>query len=161
MDSQQSFGLLPGGFYEVSFFEHGKEFVFLRKKKGFIKYALRYGYQVVPCYTFGESRTFSNLVATLSVKFKTVRRITEWMADHSLPAAFFYGQYPWFNALLPYSRGVGIHSVHGPAIPMPKIEEPTKDDIDKYHDIYCKALRALFDRNKKRFGMDEIELIIM
>ena len=161
MESKQSFGLIPGGFYEISFFEYGKEFTFLRKKKGFIKYALRYGYQVIPCYTFGEARSFSNLFSVLSARYPTVQKITKWMATQNIPAGFFYGGYPWFNILLPYSKGVGIHSVHGPAIKIPKIENPTQDDIDKYHEEYCQALRALFDRNKKRFGMDDVELIMM
>lgn len=46
MKKQESFGIVAGGFNEASQFARNQERVYLRKRKGFIKYALQYGYKV-------------------------------------------------------------------------------------------------------------------
>ena len=38
--------------------EPGRERVYVRRRKGFVKLALRYGYTIYPIYTFGESHTY-------------------------------------------------------------------------------------------------------
>lgn len=57
----ESFGLLPGGFEEATISAVGHDRVYLKKRQGFVKYALQYGYRLVPVYTFGESDTYYNL----------------------------------------------------------------------------------------------------
>ncbi|GMI56059.1 hypothetical protein ScalyP_jg755 [Parmales sp. scaly parma] len=52
-------------------------------------------------------------------------------------------------------------TVVGDAIQLPKIEDPTREDVAKYHAIYMKSLVALFNDNKKEYCADpnaEIEL---
>eukprot|EP01084_Bolivina_argentea_P198618 340062_1 len=148
MKNKRSYGVMTGGFYEAALYENGKEFVYIKEKKGFIKYALKYGYQIVPCYTFGESRTYSNLMSRLAGKSTLFARVSRWLSDHNMPACVFYGGYPYINPLLPYSKGVGIHSIHAAPIQIPKIESPSQQDIDKYHEIYCTQIKSVFDRNK-------------
>lgn len=60
MKRRESFGLLPGGFEEATISSPGYDRVYLKRRQGFIKYALQYGYRVVPVYTFGESETYYN-----------------------------------------------------------------------------------------------------
>lgn len=40
---RSDFGILPGGMEEVALFEFGRERVYLKRRKGFIKYALQHG----------------------------------------------------------------------------------------------------------------------
>jgi hypothetical protein len=42
--------------------------------------------------------------------------------------------------------------VTGKAIQIPKIREPTQEDIDKYHKIYVEEVVRLFDAYKSRAG---------
>ena len=76
----------------MTLFRRGRERVFL-KKKGFIYYALRHGYRVVPAYTFGESSTYVNALADwckqARIKF----------ADWGIPAILITGA---INKLLSY-----------------------------------------------------------
>jgi len=37
----------------------GKERVYIKKRKGFIKYALEFGYQIHPVYIFNENKLYS------------------------------------------------------------------------------------------------------
>lgn len=39
----------------------------------------------------------------------------------------------------------------GSAITLPKIEKPTKEDVDKYHKLYVEALRKLYESHRKEF----------
>eukprot|EP00927_Polykrikos_kofoidii_P071878 TRINITY_DN68078_c0_g1_i1.p1 TRINITY_DN68078_c0_g1~~TRINITY_DN68078_c0_g1_i1.p1 ORF type:complete len:349 (+),score=31.99 TRINITY_DN68078_c0_g1_i1:46-1092(+) len=151
MRKGESFGLLPGGFHEASLTEYGKDRVVVGNKKGFIKYALQYGYKVVPAYTFGECYTYWNLPG--------FHRLRAWLADRGLPGIIIFG-FPLFPCL-PLQTPWGIHTIHGSGIKFPKIEEPTKADVDKYHAIFVADLQALFDRHKWRFGLAGVQLEIM
>merc|ERR1719323_280300 len=52
--------LVPGGFHEATVCCRGKERVFLKNRRGFVKFALRHGYDLVPVYTVGEDDLMSN-----------------------------------------------------------------------------------------------------
>lgn len=51
-------GIIPGGFNEISLYKRHHHRVFFKARKGFIKYALQYGYSVQPTYCFGEELTY-------------------------------------------------------------------------------------------------------
>mmetsp|Transcript_94633 Transcript_94633/g.244893 ORF Transcript_94633/g.244893 Transcript_94633/m.244893 type:complete len:133 (+) Transcript_94633:2-400(+) len=131
--------------------EYGKERVALSNKKGFIKYALVHGYKVVPAYSFGESYTYYNL--------RGFKRIRMWLADRNLPGIIFRGfaPLPW----LPFQTPWGIHTIHASGRQFPKIAEPSTEDVDKYHALFVSDLRALFDRHKHRFGLNDVELEVL
>ena len=62
-ESQVDFGVLPGGMEEVALYTKGRERVYLKRRMGFIKYALQYGYLLQPGYTFGECDVYTSLQA--------------------------------------------------------------------------------------------------
>lgn len=45
----------------------------------------------------------------------------------------------------------------GEPLPIPKIEKPTKETVDKYHALYISALRKLFDQHKTQYGLSETQ----
>jgi len=45
-------------------------------------------------------------------------------------------------------------TVVGKSIILPQIPSPTKEDIDKYHQVYIDALVDLFNRNKIKYAAD-------
>ena len=118
MKRGECFGLCPGGFHEANLFERGRERVYLGKR-GFIAYALKYGYKVVPAYTFGESDTYFN--APGLEKFRLT--CAEW----GIPAILVTGPLLWlpFFALLPFGGG-GLHTIHGQGRQFPKVDDPSK-----------------------------------
>jgi len=58
MKTGANIGLIPGGFNEISLFKRHHHRVFFKARKGFIKYALQYGYSVQPAYCFGEELSY-------------------------------------------------------------------------------------------------------
>ena len=58
MNEGRNISLVPGGFQEATIMKAGCERIFLKKRMGFITYALRFGYRVHPCCSFGENHFF-------------------------------------------------------------------------------------------------------
>lgn len=51
----KNFALVPGGFEEATMTTTKENRVFIKQRKGFIKYALEYGCTIHPVFTFGEN----------------------------------------------------------------------------------------------------------
>lgn len=51
----ENFGLIPGGFEEATLNTTKENRLYLKKRKGFMKYALKYGYKIYPSFVFGEN----------------------------------------------------------------------------------------------------------
>lgn len=58
MRQGRKIAMIPGGYEEATIMEYGKPKLFLKKKTGWIKYALQHGYNVIPVYSFGEEWSF-------------------------------------------------------------------------------------------------------
>jgi hypothetical protein len=146
MSKNRNIALLPGGFEEASIYKRNRHKVFIKERKGFIKYALQYGYSVTPCYGFGEEKTYWEInIAPTSWRL--------WLNKYKIPGIVFIGKY----FLLP-DNNLDLTMVVGKPIQFPTIAEPTTEDIEKYHAIFIKALQEVFDRNKGLYGAKEAEL---
>lgn len=55
MKNEENIGLVPGGFEEATVFSHKEYRIFNNNRKGFIKYAIEYGYCIHPVFVFNES----------------------------------------------------------------------------------------------------------
>ncbi|KAL9180288.1 hypothetical protein ACHAXT_008258 [Thalassiosira profunda] len=113
-----------------------EERLYLQKRKGFIKLALREGVDVVPVYLFGNTSVLSVLkhgpLAALSRKLQA-------------SLTLFWGK--WY---LPIPRDEKLLYVVGRPIGVPHIAEPTQEDIDKWHKVYCEEVRRLFETYKEK-----------
>ena len=141
MSTGNNVALLPGGFEEATIQRYGVDSVYIKERKGFIKYALQYGYRVHPCYTFGECDTF--------VTFTPFRKLRLFLNTFKFPAVLFIGSY--ICPLFPRSD-CDVHTVIGDPIAFPHIEEPTREQIEEWHGKYVSALRAVFDKHKAEVG---------
>lgn len=130
--------LVPGGFQEATISALGHERVFLKHRKGFVKYALQYGYDLVPCYTIGESDLYANPQGGWKWRFG--------LNNLGIPAVLPWGHF--ILGLLP-RRGVSITLVVGETVDLPRIQRPSAADIDKYHARYVEALKAAYLWAKK------------
>jgi len=126
--------LYIGGMLELFFSNPKTEAVFLTGRKGFIKLALREGADVIPVYMFGNTTVLSALtwgpLAALSRKL-------------GVSVTFFWGRFG-----LPVPNAVTIVYARGKPLGLPHIKEPTAEDVDKWHGVYCEKLKELFDTYK-------------
>ena len=128
-----------GGMVELFHSTPKRETVFLKKRKGFVKIALRTGADLIPIYSFGNTTVLeafkSGPLASLSRKV-------------GVSVTVFWGR--WF---LPIPKRVKLVYARGRPLGLPHIEHPTDADVDKYHALYCAKLVELFD-NYKKFNPD-------
>lgn len=133
---------IPGGFEEATLTDYRKDRVFIKERKGFIKYALEYGYKVHPIYTFGENKIFYTI--NLFEKFRL------FLNRYKIPGVFFYGKY-----LFMPNPDINLMTVVGKSIQFPRIEKPSDEDVNKYHKIYIDALTDLYNSYKDAYGASE------
>jgi len=114
MAKRESFGLLPGGFEEATISARGKDRVYLKKRQGFIKYGLEFGYKLVPVYTFGESDTYYNPPGLYGLRL--------WLNAYGVPTVLPWGE--WWCPILPRFN-TQVHSVAAKPIALPRIPKPT------------------------------------
>ena len=148
LNRRTTFGIIPGGSEEVALHETGQENIYLKKRAGFLKYALQHGYTLVIAFNFGESDLYSSV--------KAVRPLNLWLVKNfGFVLPIFWGC--WYYPLLP-RRDVPLHTVLGKALHLPKIDEPTNEEVNEWHAIYMRELEALFERHKAQFGYAERKL---
>jgi hypothetical protein len=99
--------------------------------------------KITPVYTFGEEMSFKAFPYFLSLRL--------WLNKFKIPGVLFRGE--WWCFFMPIAQ-IPLITVVGKPIQVPKIDEPTKQDIDKYHKQYMIALQELFDKYKVTYAMD-------
>ena len=143
------FGILPGGMNEVALYTQGRDRIYTRP--GFVKYALQHGVCLLPAFTFGESDLYTNLQVGL------YRKICEFtLSRFGFIIPVFWGP-RWWCPLLPRDD-VALHTVVAEPVKLPKIANPSRSDVKKYHGAYVAALTRLYDTHKAQFGYHDREL---
>ncbi|KAG1713340.1 hypothetical protein DVH05_001127 [Phytophthora capsici] len=143
MPTGQNVSLIPGGFEEATLYRRGKHRVYIKKRFGFIKMALQYGYKVHPVYTFGEEYAYHAFPSLLKLRLK--------LNEFKLPGVVFFGR---FNCCYLPRNDVDLITVVGKPLQLPHIENPTREDVERYHNQYIEALQKLFDRYKGVYAVD-------
>ncbi|EEY54899.1 uncharacterized protein PITG_08465 [Phytophthora infestans T30-4] len=85
-----------------------------------------------PVYTFGEEYAYHTFPYLLKLRLK--------LNEFKIPGVFFFGLPHCF--FLPRTD-VDLITVVGEALVLPRIEQPTKEDVQKYHGQYVEALQKL------------------
>jgi hypothetical protein len=147
MKNGKNICFVPGGFECASITNHTKDRVFIKKRKGFIKYCLQYGYKIHPCYGFNENKLFYT--------FNHFEKVRILFNKLKIPGCIFIGKY----LMLP-DDNLNLCTVIGKPLILPRIEKPTEEDIDKYQAIYIEELKSLYNRYKGEFGSsEELEIL--
>jgi len=143
LGKRRNVALLPGGFEEATLAAHGRHRIFLRNRRGFVKYALQFGYALSPVYVFGEERTYGT--------FRWLTGLRMRLCALKVPAVVFYGR-----PLVPFLpfRDIPLTVVVGKPLQLPRIEAPTAEDVARWHGAYCDALEALFERHKGKYAAE-------
>lgn len=162
--------LVPGGATEALHAHPGVFRLYLKQRKGFIKIAIQTGCSVVPCLGFGENEIFHTVYDK------------NYASDHKERVGFLKAMFQfqtWLKGCLSFSTPIATHIfprrekivvVTGAPIHFDSVLDSVKCDdvgavndelIDKYHSLYCASVQKLYDDNKRKFGVDGVELLIM
>lgn len=131
--------LVPGGYEEAVMTQNGFERLYLDRRMGFVKYAMRYGYTLTPVYAYGENDFYVCVPIANSVR--------SFLAQYKLPLAIFYGdtRFP----LLPRRTDHGLHIVVGEAVKVIPEANPSLSELHRAHNEYKERLIQLYYRYNK------------
>ncbi|XP_072033450.1 2-acylglycerol O-acyltransferase 2-like [Amphiura filiformis] len=127
--------------------------LYISKRKGFIREAIKTGAFPCPIYSFGESDVYDQVPSLEGSKLRKFQTIFTKVMGFAPPVFKGRGFFNYSLGLLPYRRP--IDTVVGKPIPVRKIENPSREEIDEIHQKYIQRLQELFDENKTKFGINE------
>lgn len=147
-----SVNVCAGGVQEVLHWMSKKECVLYLKSRGSLtRLALQEGVPLVPSFTFGLRGTYEILLIKNEFLVAIGRKF-------GFAPAIFTGLW---GVPFAQSKPCPVVVVVGEPIPVPRIENPTPADIDKYHSQLLEQMQLLYDRHKASNGMADVPLKII
>ena len=141
--------VLPGGEAEQIRTKYGREIVYVKNRKGFIKLAIRQGVPVVPMYVFGVSDYYYTSDFLLGPRLWLTKNL-----QICIPFAIGLGPF------CPFAKKTTV--VFGEPLTFgPSCEYPTAEQLDVAHGTFITALTELFDAHKEQLGYGDRKLEIL
>ncbi|KAK9760171.1 diacylglycerol O-acyltransferase 1 [Basidiobolus ranarum] len=126
----------------------------LRKRVGFVKLSLRTGASLVPVFGFGENDIFDQVASEPGTKVRQVQSRIQQIFGFTVPLFYGRGIFNYDLGILPHRRPIVV--VVGKPIDVEKIENPTEEDIKKYHELYVAALQELYNKYKDVYAKERV-----
>ena len=146
---------MPGGFQEAALASTTQEAVYLKSRRGFIKYALRFGYKIQPVYVFGENKLYNT--------FNFLEHSRVFISGFNIPAVLFWGQ-PYAPWLPRRDAAKQLHvvfgrEVAGPAAGPAQERRPTTAEVDQCKTEYVARLTSVYDKFRRPDDPDTLRLV--
>jgi 2-acylglycerol O-acyltransferase 2 len=131
----------------------------LKRRKGFVKMALRTGADLVPVFGFGENDLYDQVTSTSHPKVHRAQLLVKKALGFTIPLFHARGVFNYDVGLMPYRRPVNI--VVGKPIRVTQSVKPSQEEIDSLHDAYVKELQTIWDTWQDEFAPNrQGELVI-
>lgn len=141
--------IIVGGIAEMFMADDPRyERVYLRRRTGFVRLAIKNGTPLVPVFYFGASRTLS--------KFSPA-----WLEQVSrklkISLLGFYGR--WYVPV-PYARPIKMAVGRAIEVPAPAGEngEPSDEQVREMHAVFMRELEALYARHRPEWEKRELRI---
>ncbi|CAF0895187.1 unnamed protein product [Rotaria sp. Silwood1] len=132
--------IVLGGVPEMHATRNDTMIFYIKRRKGFVKLALKHGASLVPVISFGENELYE-------------RRTCFNLIPNGIPCGrSIVGHIPFRHPVI---------TVVGKPIHVNKIVDPTATDIDQLHNEYIQPIEQLFEVNKCQYGLEHINLEII
>jgi len=144
--------LVPGGAPEAVDAHPGMATLYIKKRKGFAKMALRHGASLVPMFGFGENELYAQVA---NPPGSWVRAVEEFFMKYTgIPSLVFTGRgfFQYSFGIVPRRRPITV--VVGAPIHVPRVPEPSSEEVLDLHQRYMDALTELYDTHKHTYARD-------
>lgn len=132
----------------------------LKKRKGFIKMALRTGADLVPVLAFGENDLYDQVTSNSHPSIHKAQLLIKKLLGFTIPLFHARGVFNYDVGLMPYRRPLNI--VVGRPIKVTQSVLPQQEEIDRLHEQYVKELESIWNSWKDGFAKDrkgELEIL--
>ncbi|CAI7588034.1 unnamed protein product [Penicillium discolor] len=135
----------------------------LKRRKGFVKLAIRTGADLVPVLAFGENDLYDQVDSDQHPIIHKIQMLVKQTLGFTIPLFHARGVFNYDVGLMPYRTPLNI--VVGR--PIPVMQQPNRDKIndqyiDELHSRYVEELMRLWDQWKDVYAKDregELEII--
>lgn len=139
--------LIVGGASEALNYSQTEVKLVLKKRKGFVRLALKHGTPLVPSFTFGEQFVYEQAPNPEGSKLRAFQEWFERKLRFSPPIFFGRGVFQYNWGLVPFRKPLNV--VVGSPIDVIKNESPTNEEIDQLQAKYIQALSDLYETDRK------------
>jgi hypothetical protein len=145
---EENVGIILDGIAGMFHQSQTEEMAYLQSRKAIVKVALRAGAPLVPVYGFGHTSLYTVVVDPFG--------ILEYLSN-TLDTALtpFFGRFGWF---LGPPRRLAVTVCLGEPVLCPQIDEPTNEEINKYHQQMLDSFKQVFDQHKGAYGWPDKKL---
>lgn len=151
--------LINGGVREYHYtYPNTYRFV-VAKRRGFIKIAMKTGASLVPAISFGENDYYHIVDYSKSILWRWfMEGVCKQKINHFPPICYGRGLFQYNLGVIPQRRP--ITTVIGAPIHLEKNENPTTKELNDTHELFCTALRKIFDEHKSKYveNADKVRL---
>lgn len=124
----------------------------LKRRKGFVKMAIRTGADLVPVLAFGENDLYDQFQPNSHPKIHKFQLLVKKLLGFTIPLFHARGVFNYDVGMMPYRRPLNI--VVGRPIIVQQSSKPEQEQIDRVHEEYVKELERLWDLWKDEFAKD-------
>ncbi|XP_076343975.1 2-acylglycerol O-acyltransferase 2-like isoform X1 [Tachypleus tridentatus] len=151
--------LVIGGAVEALDAHPGTVNLVLKRRKGFVRLALRHGVPLVPVFCFGENDLFDQVNNPDGSWLRKMQDKLTHRLGFSPPLFYGRGVFQYNVGYLPYRRPVT--TVVGKPIEVEQNENPTDEEVNSLHSRYMEDLQNLFNEYKDKYGTPGLNLQIL
>ncbi|OAD56202.1 2-acylglycerol O-acyltransferase 1 [Eufriesea mexicana] len=141
--------LIVGGASESLECKPGTYRILVKRRKGFVKIALKHGAPLVPVFSFGETDVYDQLYRSEGSLLKRTQHYIRKKIGIAPVILRGRGFFQYSFGIIAQRRPITV--VVGSPMDLPKIEEPTAEQIDHYHEKFIEHLLALFENEKHKY----------
>ncbi|KAH9219061.1 diacylglycerol O-acyltransferase-like protein 2B [Leptodontidium sp. 2 PMI_412] len=127
----------------------------LKRRKGFVKMAIRTGADLVPVLAFGENDLYDQLQPDSHPKIHKFQLLVKKLLGFTIPLFHARGIFNYDVGLMPYRRPLNI--VVGRPIRVMQNSQPGQEEIDRVHEEYIQELETIWHTWKDTFANDRRE----
>src|ERR1700710_995842 len=110
----------------------------LKRRKGFVKMAIRTGADLVPVLSFGENDLYDQFQAESHPKIHKFQLLVKKVLGFTIPLFHARGVFNYDVGLMPYRRPLNI--VVGRPVKVEQANKPEQEVIDRVHEEYVQEL---------------------
>ena len=131
----------------------------LKRRKGFVKLAVRTGADLVPTLAFGENELYDQVQTELHPIMHKMQLIAKKVLGFTVPLFHARGVFNYDIGLMPYRRPVNV--VVGRPIEVQQTYKPEDAYVDGIHKLYVKELQRIWEEWKDEFARERTDELII
>ena len=124
----------------------------LKRRKGFVKLAIKTGADLVPVLAFGENELYDQIQSEQHPFIHRIQLVVKRILGFTVPLFHARGVFNYDIGMMPYRRPLNI--VVGRPIKVDQAYVPSESYVDDLHDSYVKELERIWEEWKDEFARE-------